>query len=152
MGQFSAVQSLSCVQLFVTTWTAAHQATLFIANSQSLLRLMSIELVMPSNNLTFCCLLLLPPSICPSAGSSKMSQLFVSGCQRITVSTSASVFPINIQDWSPLGWTGWISLQSRDPQESSPTPQFKSINSSGSAFFIVKLSHPYMTTGNHSLD
>ena len=152
MGQFSAVQSLSCVQLFVTTWTAAHQATLFIANSQSLLRLMSIELVMPSNNLTFCCLLLLPPSICPSTGSSKMSQLFVSGCQRITVSTSASVFPINIQDWSPLGWTGWISLQSRDPQESSPTPQFKSINSSGSAFFIVQLSHPYMTTGNHSLD
>ena len=115
MGQFSAVQSLSCVQLFVITWTAAHQATLFIANSQSLLKLMSIESVIPSNNLIFCCLLLLPPSICPSTGSSKMSQLFVSDCQRIRVSTSASVFPINIQDWSPLGWTGWISLQSRGP-------------------------------------
>ena len=58
-----------------------------------------------------------------------MSQFFTSGGQRIGVSASASVLPMNIQDYFPLGLTGWISLQSRDSQESSPTPQFKSINS-----------------------
>ena len=64
--------------------------------------------------------------------------------QSIGVSVSISVLPMNTQDWSPLGWTGWISLQSKGLQESSPTPQFKSINSL--AFFIVQLSHAYMTT------
>ena len=64
--QFSSVQSFSCVQLFVTPWTAAHQASLSIVNSRSLLRLMCIELVMPSNHLILCCTLLLPPSIFPS--------------------------------------------------------------------------------------
>ena len=54
---------------------------------------------------------------------------------------------MNTQDWPHLGWTGWISLQSRDSQESSPTPQFKSIKLLCSAFFIVQRSHPYMTTG-----
>ena len=62
-------------------------------------------------------------------GSFPMSQLLTSGGQSIGVSASASVLPMNTQDWSPLGWTGWISLQSKDSQESSPTPQFKSINS-----------------------
>ena len=64
--KISSVQSLSCVQLFATPWTAARQASLSIANSQSLLKLMSVELVMPSNNLILCCPLLLPPSIFPS--------------------------------------------------------------------------------------
>ena len=64
--QFSSVQLLSCVRLFETPWTAAYQASLSITNSQSLLRLMSIELVMPSNHLILCCSLLLPPSIFPS--------------------------------------------------------------------------------------
>ena len=59
-----------------------------------------------------------------------MSQLFAWGSQSIGVSALASVLPKNTQDWSPLEWTGWISLQSRDSQESSPAPQFKSINSS----------------------
>ena len=59
----SSVQSLSCVQLFATPWSAAHQASLSITNSQSLLKLMSIDLVMPSNHLILCCPLLLPPSI-----------------------------------------------------------------------------------------
>ena len=62
----SSVQSLSCVRLFVTPWTAACQASLSIINSWSLLKLMSIELVMPSNHLIFCCPLLLLPSIFPS--------------------------------------------------------------------------------------
>ena len=64
--QFSSVQSLSHVQLFVTPWIATHQASLSITNSQSLLKLMSIELVMPSNHLILCCPLLLLPSIFPS--------------------------------------------------------------------------------------
>ena len=63
---FSSVQSLSCVQLFVTPWTAARQASLSITNAQSLLKFMSIESVMPSNQLILCCPLLLPPSTFPS--------------------------------------------------------------------------------------
>ena len=66
MYQFSSVQLLSCVQLFVTPWTAAHQASLSITNSQSLFKLMSMESVMPSNYLILCCPLLLLPSIFPS--------------------------------------------------------------------------------------
>ena len=65
----------------------------------------------------------------PAAESFLMSRLFASGGQSIGASASASVLPMNTQDWSPLGWTGWISLQSKDSQESSPTPQVKSINS-----------------------
>ena len=65
----------------------------------------------------------------PASGSFPRSQLFASDDQRIGASASASVLPMNIQDWFPLGWTGWISLQTKDSQESSPTPQFKSINS-----------------------
>ena len=70
----------------------------------------------------------------PASGSFPMSQLFTSRGQSIGVSASTSVLPMNIQDWLPLGWTGWISLQSRDSQESSPTPQFKSINSLALSF------------------
>ena len=70
----------------------------------------------------------------PASGSFQMSQFFASGGQSIRVSDSASVLPVNIQDWFPLGWTGWISLLSRDSQESSSTPQFKSINSSALSF------------------
>ena len=66
----------------------------------------------------------------PASGSFQMSQFFTSGGQSIGVSALASVPPMNIQDWSPLGWTGWISLQSKGLLKSSPTPQFKSINSS----------------------
>ena len=66
MTVISSLQSLNHVRLFVTPWTAAHQASLSITNSQSLLKLMSIESVMPSNHLTLCCPLLLLPSIFPS--------------------------------------------------------------------------------------
>ena len=65
-GRFSSVQSLSCVRLFATPWTAAHQASLSITTSRSLLKLTSITSVMPSNHLIVCCPLLLPPSIFPS--------------------------------------------------------------------------------------
>ena len=68
----------------------------------------------------------------PISGSFPMSQVIVSGGQ--SIEASASVLPMNIQDWFPLGWTGWISLQSKGLSKSSPTPQFKSINSSVLSF------------------
>ena len=89
----------------------------------------------------------------PESGSFPMSQFFTSGGQSIGVSASASVLPMNIQDWFPLGWTGWISLQSRDSQESSPTPQFKSISSSVLSFLYsstLTSIHDYWK--NHSFD
>ena len=70
----------------------------------------------------------------PASGSFQITQLFASGGQSIGVSASKSVLPKNTQDWSPLKWTGWISLQPRDSQESSPTPQVKSINSTVLSF------------------
>ena len=97
----------------VTPWTAAHQASLSITNSWSLPRLMFIESVMPSNHLILCRPLLLLPSIFPASGSFLMSRLFTSGGQSIGVSASTSVLPMNIQDRFHLGWTGWISLQSK---------------------------------------
>ena len=102
----SSVQSLSHVWLFVTPWTAAHQVFLSITNSQSLLRLMSIASVMPSNHLILCHLPLFFPQSFPASGSLQTSQLFASGGQSIGVSASTSVLPVNSQDWSPLGWTG----------------------------------------------
>ena len=112
-SQFSSVQSLSRVRLFATPWTAAHQASLSITNSQRLLKLMSIELVMPSNHLILCCSLLLLPSIFPSIRVFSNESVLHIRWPNIGVSVLASVFPMNIQDWFPLGWTGWISLQSK---------------------------------------
>ena len=74
------------------------------------------------------------PQSFPASGSFQMSQLVASGGQSIGVSASTSILPVNTQDWCPLGWTGWISLQSKNSQESSPTPQCKSINSSVLSF------------------
>ena len=107
----SSVRSLSCVQLFVTPWTATCQASLSLTKSKSLLKLMSIELVMPPNHLILCHPLLLLPSIFPSIASFLMIQFFSSCVQ--SIGASASVLPVNTQDWSPLEWTGWISLQSK---------------------------------------
>ena len=74
------------------------------------------------------------PQSLPAWGSFQMSQFFASGGQSIGVSASTSVLPMNTKDWSPLGWIGWISFSPRDSQESSPTPQYKSINSSVLSF------------------
>ena len=115
---FSSVQSLSRVQLFATPWITAHQASLSITNSRSSFKLMSIDLVMPSSwwchpaisssVVPFSC-----PQSLPAWGSFLMSQLFAWGGQSIGVSASVSVLPMNTQDWSLLGWTDWISLQSK---------------------------------------
>ena len=89
----------------------------------------------------------------PASGCFPMSQFFTSGGQSIGVSASASVLPMNIQDWFPLGWTGWISYSPRDSQESSPTPKLKSIN-----FLVLSfLYSPTLTSihdywKNHSFD
>ena len=108
------VQFIHChVQLFVTPWTAAHQAFLSITNSRSLLKLMSSSSVMPSNHLILCHHLLLLPSILPASGSFQMSQFFASSNQSIGASASESVLPMTIQNWFLLGWTGWISSQSK---------------------------------------
>ena len=109
----SSVQSLSHVRLFVTPCTAVNQAYLFITNSQSLLKLMSIELVMPSNHLILRHPLLLLPSIFPSSKVFSNESALLSGGQSIGASASTSVLQMSIQDWFPIGMTGWISLQSK---------------------------------------
>ena len=81
-------------------------------NSRSLPKLMSTVSVMPSNHLILCHFFLFLPSF-PASGSFPVSQLFASGGQSMGVSASTPVLPMNTQDWSPLGWTGWISLQSK---------------------------------------
>ena len=121
---------------------------------------MSIESVMPSNHLILCyrdsnanptiLSSVIPFSSClqsfPVPGSFLRTQLFVSGGQNIGVSASTSVFPMNIQDWFPLEWTGWISLQPKGLSRVFSNSSKASILLC-SAFFIVQLSHPYMTTG-----
>ena len=113
MVQFSSVQSFSCVQLFVTPWTAALQASLSITNSQSLPKPLSIESVVPCNHLILCHPFLLLPSIFPSIRDfSNESALSIRWPKYWSFSFNIS--PSNEhQDWFPLEWTGWISLQSK---------------------------------------
>ena len=112
--QCSSLQSLSRVWLLVTTWTVAHQASLCSINSQSLLKLRSIESVMPTNHLILCRVPFSSRLQSFSASVSfPMTQFFTSGGQSIGISASTLVLPMNIQVWFPLGWTGWISLQSK---------------------------------------
>ena len=115
LNRISSVQSLSHVRLFATSWTAACQTFLSITSSWSLPKLMSVESVMPSKHLILCCPLLLLLWIFPPSGSFQMSQFFASGGQSIGVSASALVLPMNIQDWFPFRWIGWISLLSKGP-------------------------------------
>ena len=130
--------------------TAACQASLSFTISQSLLKLMSIESMMPSSHLILCHLLLLLPSIRVFSNE----QLFTSGGQSIGASASASVLPMNIQGWFPLNWLIWYPCSPRDSlQESSPAPQFESINSS----MLSSLYGPVLTSihdywKNHRFD
>ena len=115
---------------------------------------MSIESVMPSNHLILCHPLLLLPSIFPTSRSFLTSQLFASGGQSIGASASASVLPMNIQGWFPLRLTGLISLLSKGLLKSLlQHHNSKALILQCSAFFMVQLSYPYMTTEkNHSFD
>ena len=141
------VQSLSHVQLFATPWTAAHQAPCpsssprACSNSCPLSRWCHPTI---SSSVAFFSY----PQSFPASGSFPMSQLFTSGGQNIGVSASASVLPMNIQGWFPLGWTGLVSLQSKGLSTvfSNTTVQ-KHQSFRNSAFFITQFAHPYRTTG-----
>ena len=134
-SQFSSVQSLSRVRLFATPWITARHASLSITNTWSSLRLTSIESVMPSSHLILCRPLSSCPQSLPASESFPMSQLFAWGGQSTGVSALAPFLPKKSQGWSPSEWTGWISLPSKGlSRVSSPTPQFKSINSSALSF------------------
>ena len=146
--QFSSVQSLSHVRLFATLWTTALQASLSITNSWSLLRLMSIESVMPSNYLMLCLPLLLPPSIFPCIGVfSNKSVLHIrwpkywSFSFNISPSIEYSGLISFRMDWSEL-LVVQGTLKSLLQHHSSKASILQH-----SAFFMVQLSHPYMTTG-----
>ena len=152
-NMFSSVQPLSRVRFYVTSWTAAHQASLSITNSWSLLKLMSIKLVMPSNYLSLCWALPLQTSIFPSIRAFTNESAFHTRWPSIGVSASASVLSMSIQGGFPLGLTGLVSLQSRELPKSSPGPQFKLINSSTLCF----LYSPTLTSvddywKNHNFD
>ena len=135
-----------------TPWTAARQASLSITNSWSLLKLMAIESVMPSSHLILCRPFLLLPPIPPSIRVFSNEPTHRMRCQNIGVSASASVLPMNTQDWSPLGWTGWTSLQSKGFSSLLQHHSSKASILQCSVFFTVQPSHPYMTTGKTILD
>ena len=147
--EFSSVQWLSCIRIFVTPWTAACQASLSITNSWSLLKLMSIELVLPSNHLSSSCRPLLLTASVFLSGSLPRSQFFASGGESIGVfsfsispySEYSEVISFRI-DWFDLAVQG--TLKSLLQHHSSKA---SILWCSAFFFFIVQLSHPYMTTG-----
>ena len=146
--RFSSVQWLSHVQLFATLWTTAHQASMSITNSQSLLKLLSIESVIPSNHLILCCPLILLPSIFPSirvfSNESVLCIRWPKYCSfRFSISpTSEYSGLISFRmDWLDL-LAVQGTLKSLLQHHSSKASILQR-----STFFIVQLSHPYMTTG-----
>ena len=146
--EFSSVQSLSHVRFFATPWTAAHQASLFITNSQSLLKLMSISLVTPSNHLILCCPLLLLSSIFPSIRVfSNESALCVRWPKYWSFSFSIS--PSNEYSGLISFQIDWFVLFAVQGPLKSLLQHHSSKASilQHSAFFIVELAHQYMTTG-----
>ena len=110
IASVQSVQSLSRVRLLATPWITARQAFLSITNSRSWLKFMPIKSVMRSAISSSVVPFSSCPQSLPASGSFPMSQLFAWGGQSIGVSASASVLPMNTQDRSPSGWTGWISL------------------------------------------
>ena len=137
---------LSHVQLFVTPWTAACQASLFIINFQSLFKLISIESVMPSNHLILCHPLLLLPSIFPSIRVFSIESVL---CIRWTNNWSFSISPFNEFSGLIFFRMDWLDLPAVQGTLKSVLQHHSSKASilRHSAFFIVQLSHPYMTTG-----
>ena len=133
----SSVHSLTRVRLLATPRTTAHQALLSITNSPSLPKLISIESVMPSNHLILCRPLLLPLIFASIRVFSNESVLPIRRPKYRSFSFSISL-PINIQDWFPLGWTGWISLQSKGLSR-----VFSNITVQKHQFFAAQLSLLY---------
>ena len=149
MVAFVVVQSLSCVQIFVTPWTTACQASLSFTISQSLFKLMSTELMMPSSHLILYCPLLLPPSILP-----RIRVFFKESASYITLpkywSFSFRISPSNEHSGLisfRIDWFDLLAVQGA-LKESSSAPQFKSINSSVLSLpYVSALKYPHMTTG-----
>ena len=144
---FSSVKSLSCVRLFVTPWTAARQISLSITNSRSLLKIISSESVMPSNHLTLCHPFLLPPSIFPNINVFSNESVLCTRWPKYW-SFSFNISPSN----EPSGLISFrmdclnlLAVQGTLQHHSSKVSVLRC-----SAFFIVQLSHPYMTTGKTS--
>ena len=106
-----SVQLLSCVQFFATPWTTARQSSLSITNSQSYPNSCPLSQWCHLTMLSFVVFFSSCLQSFPASGSFQMSQFFASGGQNIGVSGSTLILPMNIQDWFPLGWTGWISMQ-----------------------------------------
>ena len=133
--------------LWPMDWT--RQAPLSSTISPSLFGFMSTESLTWPNYFILCCPLFFCLQSSPASGSFAMSWLFTSGGQSTGVSASASVLPMNIQGWFPLRWTGLISLLSKGLSRvfSNTTVQKHQFFGRHSTFFIVQLSHPYMTTG-----
>ena len=150
---FSSVQSLSHVQLFMVPWTTARQASLSITNSQSLLKLVSIESVMPSNHLILCRPLLIPPSVFPSIRLfSNESALRIRWPKywSFSFNISPSNEPSGLISFR-MDWLHLLAVQGT--QESSPTPQFKSINSLALSFlYSPTLTSIHDHWKNHSLN
>ena len=134
----SVLFSCSVVSDSVTPWTAARQASLSITNSWSLLKLMPIQSVMPTISSS-----VVPFSSCLqsflASGSFHMSWFFASGSQNIGASSSTSVLPVNIKDWFPSGWTGLISLLSKELSSLLQHHSWKASILQCSAFFIIQL-------------
>ena len=139
------IQSLSCVRLSATLWTTASQASLSVTASWSLLKLMSTELVMPSNHLILCHLLLLLPSLFVSIRVfSNELALCIRWSRSIRASALELVLPVNIQ--------GWFPCSPRDSQESSPAPQVEGINSSVLSLYGPALTSIHDYWKNYSFD
>ena len=146
--QFSSVQSHSCVRLFATPWTAARQASLFITNSWSSLKLTSIELVMPSNHLILCHPLLLLPSIFPIIRVFSNESVLCIRWPKYW-SFSFNISPSNEHSGLNSFRMDWLDLLAVPGTLKSLLQHYSSKATilQCSAFFIVQLSHPYMTTG-----
>ena len=150
---FSSVQLFSHVRLFATPWTTAHQASLSITNSWGLLNSCPLgwwwHPTISSSEVPFYSHL----QFFPASGHFQMRHFFIAGGQSIGVSASESILPMNSLDWCPLGWTGWISFQSKGLSRVFSTPQFKSINSSAFSFLyspaLISI-HDYWK--NHTFD
>ena len=144
---FSSVQLLSCARLFATPWTVVHQASLSITNSKSLLKLMSIESMMPSNHLILCCPLLLPPSIFPIIRVFSNESVLPIRWPKYW-SFSFSISPSNKHSGLISSRMDWLDLLAVQGTLKSLLQHHSSKASvlQCSAFFMVQLSHPYMTT------
>ena len=153
MYRFSSVQLLSCVRLLVTPWATARQASLSITNSRSPPRLMSIESVMPSNHLILCHPLLLLPSIFPSIRVFSNESALRIRWQKYW-SFSFNISPSNEHPGLISFTMDWLDLLAvQGTLKPSPTPQFKSINSSALSFlYSPTLTSIHDLWKNHSLD